>query len=226
MIRAHKTDKSLLRLFHKKWESLYGPYGKIASLIGYDTPVLFEYIISTAFFFYTFLLPISYTTYGNQNVLITFIILYFYIGLKSAGLLLQNPFVALPKGVTIFPIATKVSKETRNNIENIQRYCLTNTCTKKMSNKIKLDLDWFHFTLDSFSLLSFSLSWLVSISPVTLGISSGTLASFFPSYIRLDHADKRNSCIAVAPCWRATSFISFFMWGYLDNIIGMVVCSQ
>ena len=141
MKRAHKTDNSLLRLFHKKWESLYGPYGKIASLIGYDTPVLFEYIISTAFFFYTFLLPISYTTYGNQNVLITFIILYFYIGLKSAGLLLQNPFVALPKGVTIFPIATKVSKETRNNIENIQRYCLSNACTKKMSNKIKLDLD-------------------------------------------------------------------------------------
>ena len=97
---------------------------------------------------------------------------------------------------------------------------------KEMSNKIKLDLDWFHFTLDSFSLLSFSLSWLVSISPVTLGISSGTLAPFFPSYIRLDHADAINSCIAVAPCSRATSFISFFMWGYLDNIIGMVVCSQ
>ena len=141
MKRTHKIEKSLLRLFHAKWESLYGPYGTIASLIGYDTPLLFEYIISTAFFFYSFMLPISYTSSGNQNVLITFIILYFYIGLKSAGLLLQNPFVALPKGVTVFPIATKVSKETRNNIENIQRYCLTNTCAKKTSNKIKLELD-------------------------------------------------------------------------------------
>ncbi len=74
----HVDDKDY-RLIYSTWEGIYKPYGTISSLIGYKYPILFEYIVGTALFFYVLLLPISYTERGFQNVFVTFIILYFFI---------------------------------------------------------------------------------------------------------------------------------------------------
>lgn len=140
--KMQQLDEKDYRLIYSKWEGIYTPYGTISSLIGYKYPVLFEYIIGTALFFYVLLLPISYVERGFQNVIVTFIILYFFIGLKSASKMLDNPFVTLPEGITIFPIATKTSKKTRQNIEKIQRYCRTHQCNSTTNvKKLKLDLD-------------------------------------------------------------------------------------
>ena len=55
--------------------------------------------------------------------LISFLIMYFFVGLNTAGQMVQNPFVSLPKNVTIYPTASAISKGSKDVIERIQTYC-------------------------------------------------------------------------------------------------------
>ena len=132
-IRKVKTDKYIL---HTKWKDLFHPYGTISSIVAYDVPDLFEYILGSALVIYTVFLPMSYSERSQWNIAITFFVMYFFVGLNSAGLMLQNPFHSLPKGVTVYPTASKTSKMTRKNIEKIVYYCEKETCFKKKKLKM------------------------------------------------------------------------------------------
>jgi len=111
-----------ITVIHAKWDTVFGPYGSIDSLVGYKTPVIFNYILSTALFFYLMLLPLGYSEHSYYNIGITFVIMYFFLGLNAAGKMLANPFVKLPNGVTIFPTVSNVAKSARITIENIEKY--------------------------------------------------------------------------------------------------------
>lgn len=131
-IRKLKKDKFIL---HGKWESLFNPYETISSIVAYDVPDLFEYILGSALVIYTLFLPMSYSERNQWNIAITFFVMYFFVGLNAAGLMLQNPFVGLPKGVTVFPTATAASKISRKNIQKILNYCNNEICVTKYAKK-------------------------------------------------------------------------------------------
>jgi len=117
-----KHLKGDITVVHGKWDALYGPYGAIATAAGYDTPVLFSYVLTTALIIYITMLPIGYSEHSRWNVGITFVIMYFFVGLNSAGKLVHNPFVSLPDGITIFPTASNTAKGARKEIEAIEKY--------------------------------------------------------------------------------------------------------
>ena len=111
-----------ITVIHGKWDMVFGPYGNIDSLVNYNTPVIFNYILSTALFFYLMLLPLGYSEQSYYNIGITFVIMYFFLGLNAAGKMLANPFVKLPRGITVFPTVSNVAKSARVTIENIEKY--------------------------------------------------------------------------------------------------------
>jgi len=117
-----KHLKGSIAVIHKKWDDLYVPYGAIASAAGYDTPVIFSYVLTTALIFYVAMLPLGYKGHSLWNIGITFFIMYFLVGLNAAGKLVRNPFVSLPDGVTIFPTASNTARGARKQIEAIEKY--------------------------------------------------------------------------------------------------------
>ena len=117
-----KHLKGSINVIHKKWDELYGPYGAIASAAGYDTPLIFSYVLTTALSVYVAMLPLGYKGNSFWNVGITFVIMYFFVGLNAAGKLVRNPFVSLPDGVTIFPTASNTARGARKEIEAIEKY--------------------------------------------------------------------------------------------------------
>ncbi len=130
-----------ITVIHGKWDTVFGPYGSIDSLVNYQTPVIFNYILSTALFFYLMLLPLGYSEQSYYNIGITFVIMYFFLGLNAAGKMLANPFVKLPNGITIFPTVSNVAKSARVTIGNIEKYGeRTNRSKWKRANALKLNL--------------------------------------------------------------------------------------
>jgi len=117
-----KHLKGDITVIHGKWDALYGPYGSIATAAGYDTPVIFSYVLTTALLIYITMLPLGYSGHSGWNVGITFVIMYFFVGLNSAGKLVHNPFVSLPDGITIFPTASNTARGARKEIEAIEKY--------------------------------------------------------------------------------------------------------
>tara|TARA_B100000795_G_scaffold52503_1_gene34449 strand:- start:439 stop:1461 length:1023 start_codon:yes stop_codon:yes gene_type:complete len=117
-----KHLKGDITVIHGKWDALYGPYGAIATAAGYGTPVIFSYVLTTALAIYITMLPIGYSGHSRWNVGITFVIMYFFVGLNSAGKLVHNPFVSLPDGITIFPTASNTARGARKEIEAIEKY--------------------------------------------------------------------------------------------------------
>jgi hypothetical protein len=109
-------------VIHTKWDALYAPYGSIGSLVGYKSPQLFSFVLTTALIFYVLILPIGYSTSSMWNVGITFVIMYFFVGLNAAGKMIKNPFVSLPDGITIFPTASTTARGARKTIEGIEKY--------------------------------------------------------------------------------------------------------
>ena len=111
-----------ITVIHGKWDTVFAPYGSMDTLVNHKTPVIFDYMLSTALFFYLVLLPLGYSEHSYYNIGITFVVMYFFIGLNAAGKMLSNPFVQLPDGITIFPTVSNVAKSARKTIENIEKY--------------------------------------------------------------------------------------------------------
>ena len=120
--KLHKIGNTFL-ILDRKWDGLFSPYGSIASLQNYETPIIFDFVLTSALILFCTFLPLSYSQFTYWNVLISFLIMYFFVGLNTAGQMVQNPFVSLPKNVTIYPTASAISKGSKDVIERIQTYC-------------------------------------------------------------------------------------------------------
>lgn len=120
--KLHKIDNTFL-ILDRKWNGLFSPYGSIASLQNYETPIIFEFVLTSALILFCTFLPLSYSQFTYWNVLISFLVMYFFVGLNTAGQMVQNPFVSLPKNVTIYPTSSAITKGSNAVIERIQIYC-------------------------------------------------------------------------------------------------------
>tara|TARA_A100001015_G_scaffold191873_1_gene213829 strand:- start:444 stop:1508 length:1065 start_codon:yes stop_codon:yes gene_type:complete len=117
-----KHLKGDITVIHGKLDQLYACISSISALVKYSTPIIFSYVLITALVIYTALLPLGYSGRSWYNVWITFVIMYFFIGLNSAGKFVRNPFVSLPEGITIFPTATNIQRKARISIESIEKH--------------------------------------------------------------------------------------------------------
>ena len=127
-----KKDKGhVMEIIMKKWNDVYSSYGTTDSLISYKEPLLFSYVLYTAMLIYMVFLPFGFSERSWNNVWITGFVIYFFISLNSAGVLLQNPFKALSSDLHIFQTVSGAAKNTRCIIRKIEYYGLRKECTQK-----------------------------------------------------------------------------------------------
>lgn len=114
---------SILQIMMKKWNDVYSSYGSTASLIQYNEPVLFEYVLYTAMTLYVFILPFTFSNKENWNNLwLAGLVIYFFISLNSAGKLIQNPFRSLKNTAQVFATVSATSRSTVNLLQLIEDY--------------------------------------------------------------------------------------------------------
>ena len=131
-IPVKKNKGHLLEIMMKKWNDIYSSYGTTASLIQYKEPLLFSYVLYTAMIIYIVFIPFGFSENSWNNVWITGIVIYFFISLNSAGVLLQNPFKSLDTDLSIFQTVSDASKNTRCIIRKIEYYGKREECSKSI----------------------------------------------------------------------------------------------
>lgn len=127
---VEKDKGHVMEIIMKKWNDVYSSYGTTDSLISYKEPLLFSYVLYTAMIIYMVFLPFGFSERSWNNVWITGIVIYFFISLNSAGVLLQNPFKALSSDLHIFQTVSGAAKNTRCIIRKIEYYGLRKECNK------------------------------------------------------------------------------------------------
>ena len=133
-----KKDKGhVLEIIMKKWNDVYSSYGTTDSLISYQEPLLFSYVLYTAMIIYVIFLPFGFSGNSWNNVWITGIVIYFFISLNSAGVLLQNPFKSISNDLHIFQTVSGAAKNTRCIIRKIEYYGQREECESQRPLKFK-----------------------------------------------------------------------------------------
>ena len=121
----------------KKWNDIYASYGASASIVQYKEPAIFIYVMYSALIVYIGILPFSFEEKNQySNMVNTLLIVYFFLSLKTAGQLLQNPFVELSKGSSaVFATVTETAKRAENSIETIRTFDEVSTKSRIKSFK-------------------------------------------------------------------------------------------
>ena len=131
-IPVEKDRGNVLEIMMKKWNDVYSSYGTTSSLIQYEEPLLFSYVLYTAMVFYVIILPFSYTENSWNNIWLSGLVVYFFLSLNAAGKLLQNPFISLDSDKQIFQTVSSAAKTTRCIIRKIEYYGRRNECYKNI----------------------------------------------------------------------------------------------
>ena len=121
----------------KKWNDIYASYGASASIVQYKEPAIFIYVMYSALIVYIGILPFSFEEKNQySNMVNTLLIVYFFLSLKTAGQLLQNPFVELSKGRSaVFATVTEAARRADKSIEKIRVFEEVSTKVGKKSFK-------------------------------------------------------------------------------------------
>ena len=128
-----KQDKGHIKqIIMSKWNDVYSSYGTCDSLITYTEPLLFSYVLYTAMLIYIVFLPFGFSANSWDNVWISAIVIYFFISLNSAGVMLQNPFQSISNDLHIFQTVSGAAKNTRCIIRKIEYYGQRNECSQTM----------------------------------------------------------------------------------------------
>ena len=118
----------------KKWNDIYASYGASASIVQYKEPAIFIYVMYSALIVYIGILPFSFEEKNEySNMVNTLLIVYFFLSLKTAGQLLQNPFVELSKGSSaVFATVTEAARRAEISIEKIKIFNESATTEKNL----------------------------------------------------------------------------------------------
>lgn len=128
----------------KKWNDIYASYGSSASIVQYKEPAIFNYVMYSALIVYIGILPFSFEDKNEySNMLITLLIVYFFLSLKSAGQLLQNPFVELSENTSgVFATVTETAKRAEKSIVEIEKFNESAT-TGRILNRYHKSIKYF-----------------------------------------------------------------------------------
>lgn len=129
-----------ISIMMEKWNDIYSSYGTTSSLINYNQPLLFSFVLYSATVLYVIILPFTFVDQGGKNVLLTGLIIYFFLSLNSAGKILQNPFNSLNHDMNVFKTVSKTAENTRYQIRKIKYYGQRKECSKIRFTKIKAKL--------------------------------------------------------------------------------------
>lgn len=114
---------AILSIMMKKWNDIYVSYGNTGSLILYQEPLLFSYVLYTAMVFFIAILPFSFSNTENfNNVWLTGLIVYFLLSLNAAGRLIQNPFAEVNDSSHVFATVSETSRSTVVILDRIRDY--------------------------------------------------------------------------------------------------------
>lgn len=130
-----------ISIMMKKWNDIYSSYGTTASLINYQEPMLFSFVLYTAMLLYVLILPFTFVEEGSMKILFTGLIIYFFLSLNSAGKLLQNPFRSLSHDLHVFETVSATAENTRCQVRKIKYYGRRKACPKvdfSQANELKL----------------------------------------------------------------------------------------
>jgi predicted membrane chloride channel (bestrophin family) len=114
---------AILSIMMKKWNDIYVSYGNTGSLILYQEPLLFSYVLYTAMAFFIAILPFSFSDTENfHNVWLAGLVVYFLLSLNAAGRLIQSPFAEVNDNSNVYATVSETSRSTVVILDRIRDY--------------------------------------------------------------------------------------------------------
>ena len=137
-----KSGTAKMNILIRQWTLIYEATGDLSSIVNWDEPLLFQFVMITAFILYIIALPFEFTEHSDWNIFTATIIVYFFAALNSARIIMKNPFASLGKNITIFQTGSKAAEDTYNVVRKIQEHttspdCQNNSVTFRLKNTNK-----------------------------------------------------------------------------------------
>ena len=133
-----------LKLLMPVWERTYDAAGYLATFVTWDEPLLFQFFLYTGFILYIIILPFEFVNGNDWNVVVSVIIIYFYVSLNSARVIMLNPFMSFGEGNNIFLSSSEITRNYTKTVQDIENHTSSDTCSSfaypmalvRMKNKI------------------------------------------------------------------------------------------
>ena len=137
-----KGGTAKMNILIRQWTLIYEATGDLSSIVNWDEPLLFQFVMMTAFILYIIALPFEFTEHSDWNIFTATVIVYFFAALNSARIIMKNPFASLGKNITIFQTGSKAAEDTYNVVRKIQEHttsadCQNNSVTFRLKNTNK-----------------------------------------------------------------------------------------
>lgn len=132
--KDQKHSHTKLKILMGVWERTYDAAGYLVSFVTWDEPLLFQFFLYTGFILYIIILPFEFTNGNDWNIVVSFIIVYFYVSLNSARVIMLNPFMSMGEGNNIFLSSSEITKNYTNAVQEVEDYIGSDDCSASMHN--------------------------------------------------------------------------------------------
>lgn len=126
--KDQKHSHTKLKILMGVWERTYDAAGYLVSFVTWDEPLLFQFFLYTGFILYIIILPFEFTNGNDWNIVVSFIIIYFYVSLNSARVIMLNPFAQMGEGNNIFLSSSEITRNYTNAVQEVEDYIGSPEC--------------------------------------------------------------------------------------------------
>tara|TARA_A100001015_G_scaffold95699_1_gene106359 strand:+ start:478 stop:1566 length:1089 start_codon:yes stop_codon:yes gene_type:complete len=131
--KDQKHSHTKLKILMGVWERTYDAAGYLVSFVTWDEPLLFQFFLYTGFILYIIILPFEFVNGNDWNIVVSFIIIYFYVSLNSARVIMLNPFAPMGEGNNIFLSSSEITRNYTNAVQEVEDYINSPDCGTTMN---------------------------------------------------------------------------------------------
>jgi hypothetical protein len=118
-----------LKILIPVWERTYDAAGYLVSFVTWDEPLLFQFFLYTGFIIYIIILPFEFDNGNDWNVVASVIIIYFYVSLNSARVIMLNPFMSMGDDNIIFSSSSEITRNYTRAVQNVENHTSSDSCS-------------------------------------------------------------------------------------------------
>ena len=118
--KSGAADGDAAKALIGKWENIYGSYGNLGNLLGWNPPALFSWWLGICLYVYLILMPYTFVpAAGYHSIYLSFVVSYFFLGSYVALQKLGDPFAEGVSDSGEFATVTEAAKVAQQVIEEL-----------------------------------------------------------------------------------------------------------